>query len=416
MGKKIIIIGAGIIGVSTALNLQERGYEVTLLDRKGICGESSFGNAGIIETDEVMPINNPGLFAKIPKYLAGMSFDLAYNPLFIAQNLGFFAQFLYHALPQPNKRVQAMLKLLMDNSFAQHEKWFTIANMGERVVKKGWSFYYRHGVSNPADAQAFQQKMRQLGVECDYLNQADVRAQNPNLNDIYSHGVWFQTSGSANNPGAIGRGYAKIFTDRGGQFVCEQVNKIDQKANKILVNNQYECDKLVVAAGVWSGQIVRPLGVRVPLIAERGYHIHAKIHHDAIPHIPFRDCDGSYVMANMDIEGIGKCVRISSGVELNTIDAPPNHRQIHNAMARAHEAINIKEFAGEIWLGRRPTTPDSLPIMGALAQYPNIYLACGNQHLGFTTGPLTGKILTDIIDGNQPIFPVGELSPARYGI
>ncbi len=412
---KIIVAGAGILGVCTAVHLQNRGFQVILMDKSGVARETSFGNAGIIETDDIIPINNPSLFAKIPSLIANSSYDLRFNWLFLMRNLSFFAQFLNHARPKNNHRISENLKLLMDNSFDAHHELMEICKITEHCQKNGWSFFYRMDKSFD-ESRGFIAKLSELGVDYSVLNQNDIAKKEPHLHPIYKHGIWFKSSASVDNPSLICQSYADYFVKNGGKIIIEAIDDIQVNRDKIVINHHHESDKLVVALGVWAKPILAKLGLNVPLISERGYHRHAFLAENFKVNQPFRDCDASFVMAPMNIGNIGECVRISSGVELNFIDAPANYQQINHATTRANEAIAIDKLHEDIWLGRRPTTPDSLPMMGALSRFPNIFMACGNQHLGFTTGAICGQLVAQLINQEKTTIPIDEFLPQRFGL
>jgi D-amino-acid dehydrogenase len=217
---------------------------------------------------------------------------------------------------------------------------------------------------------------------------------------------------SVDSPGEVVKAYARMFTGAGGDVRQADVTAIMPDGDRwrvVLGDGEISARHVVVALGPWSSDILRPLGYRVPLAFERGYHREFKPNPGRSLRRPIHDADGSFLMTPME-QGI----RVTSGVELTGRDAPSSFAQLDQVVPLARGVVEFGDTVGETWRGSRPTLPDSLPMIGPAPRHPGLWLAFGNQHIGFTTGPATGAAIAAMIGGAPPPFEIAPFAPDRY--
>jgi D-amino-acid dehydrogenase len=217
---------------------------------------------------------------------------------------------------------------------------------------------------------------------------------------------------SVDSPGAVVKAYARMFAGVGGEIRQSEIRAVEPDGDGwrvVLADGAIKTRHVVVALGPWSPDLLRPLGYRVPMAFERGYHRDFRPNPARSLLRPIHDAQGSFLMTPME-QGI----RITSGVELTDRDAPSSFAQLDQVIPLARGVIEFGEAVGETWRGARPTLPDSLPMIGSAPRHPGLWLAFGNQHIGFTTGPATGAAIAAMIGGAAPSYDVRPFSPGRY--
>jgi len=414
--KTVIVVGAGMVGVCAALELQARGAQVTLIDRRPPGQETSYGNAGIIARASLIPLNNPGLWAELPKLLGNRSAPLRYSWSFMLRNPGWAIGFLRRARMAPFMETATALDGLINLSFAGHKRLLTEAGVRDRLRETGWAYLYRTQAA--FQGAAFGHDMlAAFGVDTEVLDQAGIRDLEPALNPIFERALWIKDAMSVNAPGRVVEAYAKLFADRGGRIEQAAVASLTRVDDDWLVNTQkgpFAGKRVVVALGPWSRAFLERAGMTVPMAYERGYHMHYTGHCSGADGgsltRPIYDPAGGYVLSPME-DGL----RLSTGVELTDLDAPPNDAQLTLAEASARDAIDLGTRCHDTpWMGRRPTFPDSRPVIGAAPGHPGVFVAFGHQHIGFKTGPGTASLLADVMEGKTPDIPAAPFSPARF--
>jgi D-amino-acid dehydrogenase len=417
LDTRIAVVGAGMVGVCTALELQARGAQVTLIDRRAPGQETSFGNAGVLARSSLVPINNPGLFANLPQLMRNRSAALRYDPRFILRNTAWAFQFLNQARGAPCKETATALDGLIRLSIARHLDLIAQCGLGAHLSDRGWMFLYR-------SEGAFQRSQRSRAmmlahdVDAVTLDRAEVSELEPCLSDLFPKALWIRDSYSVNNPGAVVAGYAQAFAASGGEIVQADVARLspDEPGGVVHLDGgrQLSADHMVLCLGPWGRQFLEQQGYSVTMAYERGYHRHFKGPSGASANRPLSrpvcDTGGSYVLAPMEWG-----LRLSTGVELCDRDAPPNDRQLRTAERAARQAVDLGDAVDEApWLGSRPTFPDSRPVIGTVPGTPNLSVAFGHQHIGFMTGPGTASLLADLIEGVTPQIDPAPFRPERF--
>jgi len=412
VSRTAIVLGAGMVGVSCALSLQKRGFAVTLIDRREPGSETSYGNAGVISRASILPLNNPSLWKSLPVYLRNDHPAIRYRWGHLFKNPGWILRFLAEARPSRLQHRIAALDSLTSQALPLHRALMDEAGVRHRLRETGSLKVWR-SEAGPEKAQAEKLWFEDHGVRCEVYDRQGLSALEPDLNPIFSAGLLQMDSGSVDWPQAIVQAYAALFASRGGRVVTAAIEGLSKTADGWGVKTdggEHKADIAVVALGPWSADILKPLGLDVPLNVERGYHRHYHAQAGRKLSRPFLDVEAAYMLAPME-----KGFRLTSGVELAHRDAPDDHAQIDEALPRAKEAFALTQPAETTtWRGSRPTLPDSLPMIGEAPQNPGLWLAFGNQHIGFSTGPVTGEILAALVAGETPIADPTPFAPERY--
>ncbi|MGV2896852.1 NAD(P)/FAD-dependent oxidoreductase [Achromobacter sp. AGC78] len=404
MGKHVIVLGAGIVGVCCALELLRRGVRVTLVDRQAPGMETSLGNAGVLARSSLMPFNHPGLWGQLPRLMKNDSVQFRYRASYLARNLGWATRFLLNARPSVFKETVNALDGLIRLSAPEHLKLLLDAGARHRLRDTGWVFLYRSEAAWNGSALA-RNTFAQYQVPTQTLSAAELAELEPALSPIFHRALWIQGSYSVDDPHAVVTAYADLFRAKGGTFRRLQAASIRRDGQGWTVlgaqaSESVSADQLVVALGPWSKAMLKSTGIELPMAFERGYHMHYRGEDGASVTRPVYDTGGGYVLSPM-----ARGLRLSTGVELDACDAAPRNTQLDMAEARAREAFPLGErLDPSAWLGRRPTLPDSRPMIGQAPKHPGLWLALGHQHIGFSTAPGTAKILGELM------FDEGEAS------
>ncbi|SHN81524.1 NAD(P)/FAD-dependent oxidoreductase [Bradyrhizobium erythrophlei] len=412
-GKQVdvAVLGAGIVGVSAGIAARQRGLSVVVIDRREPGSETSYGNAGILSSGSILPLNRPSLWSALPSYLGNTSAALRWDPLWVMRNLDWVARFLGNAaMPSRTRPRAAALHGLIGASLKLHRDWIVKANAGNRIRETGWLKAWRNEATESAkQEQAF---LAEFGIKSELLDRQAISALEPNILPVYKTGLLHTQTASVDSPGAVTKAYARMLAGNGGEVRQSDIKAIEVTDNGwrvVLGDGAISARHVVVALGPWSADILRPLGYRVPLAVERGYHQEFAPNPARSLQRPIHDADGGFLMTPME-----NGIRVTSGVELTDRDAPSSLAQLDMVVPLARGVVEFGSAVAEPWRGARPTLPDSLPMIGKAPRHQGLWLAFGNQHIGFTTGPATGSAVAAMIAGEAPSFDVAAFSPARY--
>jgi D-amino-acid dehydrogenase len=406
----VVVLGAGIVGVSAAYAARQRGLSTVLVDRREPGSETSYGNAGILSSGSIFPLNTPSLWNALPKYLTNRHPSLRWDIGWSMRNIGWLVQFLANARPPHTKPRAAALQGLIGASLKLHREWIVKANAAQRIRETGWLKAWRSDAV--ASAKADQAALAEFGIRSELLDRQAISALEPNILPAYSVGLLHTETASVDSPGAVVKAYAQMFAGSGGQLRRAEIKSVTPEGEGwrvMLSDGELPARHVVVALGPWSADLLRPLGYRVPLAFERGYHQEFKPNAARQLRRPIHDCEAGFLMTPME-QGI----RVTSGVELTARDAPSSFAQLEAVVPVARSVLEFGEAVGEPWRGARPTLPDSLPMIGPAPRHSGLWLAFGNQHIGFTTGPATGAAIAAMIGGAPPAFDAAPFSPSRY--
>lgn len=406
----VVVLGAGIVGVSAAYAARARGMSVVLVDRRAPGSETSYGNAGIISSGSISPLNNPSLWKALPKYLTNRHAALRWDPRWTIRNAGWVARFLANSSASRLAPRATALHGLIGASAKLHREWIVKAQAGHRLRETGWLRAWRRDALLAAKQE--QAMLAEYGIASEVLDRQAISALEPDIVPVYTTGLLHSETASVDSPGEVVKAYARMFAAAGGAVRQADITAIIRAGDRwrvVLVNGELSARHIVVALGPWSADLLRPLGYRVPLAFERGYHREFKPNPARSLRRPIYDIDGGFIMTPME-QGI----RVTSGVELTGRDAPSSFAQLDQAVPLARGVAEFGDAVGDPWRGSRPTLPDSLPMIGPAPRHPGLWLAFGNQHIGFTTGPATGAAIAAMIGGAPPPFDIAAFAPDRY--
>ena len=415
--QKVIVLGAGMVGVCTALALQRSGALVTLVDRSQPGQETSYGNAGILARSSLIPINNPGLWANLPSLMRNKSASLRYDPLFVLCNLPWVAKFFASARPAKCAQTAAALNDLIAYSIDTHLSWIAELGLQEYLSDQGWMFLYRNRKNFEA-AASNRILMAHHGVAIETLDQDALAQLEPGLKPIFEKTLWVKGSYSVSNPGAVVSAYAKAFSAAGGEILqleAQSLTESDDCVTLILTDGvTLKSDQMAVCLGPWARSFLRRAGYQVQMAFERGYHRHftGRVNGSNAFGLgrPICDTAGGYVIAPMKAG-----LRLTSGVELTHQNAAANTHQIEQAERAAREALELGDRTDDrTWLGSRPTFPDSRPAIGMAPGSRRVALGIGHQHIGLVSGAGTGRMLADVLNGRECAIDATPFRPDRY--
>lgn len=410
-----IVLGAGMEGVSAALHLQARGREVTLVDRHGAAGlETSFGNAGLIERASYFP----HLFPRDPKKLVLYALNLLPEAHYDFASLPEIAPWLYRyyreSRPDRAARHAEAVRPLIERCLIEHEALIQQAGAGSLLRKTGWIKLYRTPQTLAAGI-AEADRVRPFGLRIETLDSAALAEREPDLLQEIAGAVHFLDTASIDDPSRLAQAYAALFTSRGGKLLAGDARTLAQTSDKhwsvVTREGVVEARDVVIALGPWSDEIFRPLGYDLPLGWKRGYHMHFAPAEGARLRHPLYDADNGYVLAPMT-----KGIRLTTGAEFARRDAPPTPIQIERTEPFARALFPL---AGRVdptpWMGRRPCFPDMLPVIGKAPRHEGLWFDFGHQHHGFTLGPASGRLLAEMITGEQPFTDPRPYGVERFG-
>lgn len=402
------ILGAGMVGVCAALHLQARGRDVALIDRHGSAGlETSFGNAGLIENGSIAPY----LFTRDPVKLLRYAFNLAPEAHYHLSALPHIAPWLWRyyqeSAPERAADNERALRPLVERCLAEHEALIEQAGAGELLRKTGWIKLYR-SEKTLAAGLTLAEKLRDSGQRVDGLDAKALAEREPNLSGVLGGAHYLDTASIA-DPSGLAQAYADLFVARGGRFLVGDARGFEQAQDgrwSIPTNDgPLLARELVVALGPWSDEIFRPLGYDIPLAVKRGYHMHYAAAAGARLAHPVLDADHGYVLAPMT-----RGIRLTTGAEFARPDAAPTPVQLDQSEPMARALFPLGErLDARPWMGRRPCLPDLLPVIGKAPRHKGLWFDFGHQHLGFTLGPATGRLLAEMMTGETPFT-----DPAPY--
>jgi len=410
----VLVLGAGMVGVGAALHLQKRGREVILVDRHERAGEeTSFGNAGLIESASVFPLMFPRDFRQILQYAMNRSPQVRYVVSDLPDFLPWLVRYFLASSPERALR-SAMAELpLIRRCLLEHEALIAEAGVPELLRRTGWIKLFRADATM-ASGVGDLDRAKQYGVEGEVLDRKAIAAREPNLSGDFAGAVHYPAPGFIPDPGALAKAYASLFKRKGGRFLVADAQTLEPCGGGWRVSGPQGAAvarEVVVALGPWSDQVFRPLGYSIPLGVKRGYHLHLAPGGNAVLHHPVLDSDLGYLLAPMN-----RGIRLTTGVEFARRDAPPTPIQIEQALPHARSLFPLgAPIDAKPWKGARPCLPDMVPVIGRAPRHPGLWFDFGHQHHGLTLGPATGRLLAEMMTGETPFADPKPYAVERFG-
>ena len=410
--KTIIVIGAGIVGVSTAIWLQRSGFKVTIIDQKGPATGASHGNAGILAASSIIPVPNPSLIKKLPFYLLSKDSPVFFKMSYLPQMFPFLMSYLSKSnLREVNKYAERMTPLIFD-TVCQHKSLAKGTGAEKFISYQDYCFGYETEKNFLNDKKVW--KLRQKhGLPFEVVNGNEFSNFDPFYKDLFDVIVKCKNHGKINDPGLYVKTLCDHFLSQGGELIISKVNDISSKnLNDVIVKIESDsliANKIVVATGAWSKKILKKFKIKMPLESERGYHVEY-VEPNFYPKVPMMLTSKKFVITPMD----GR-IRVAGLVEfagLKALKRKPPLNLLKNKIKVLFPNLKCKEKIE--WLGHRPALVDSLPMLGYLDKNKQILVAFGHQHLGLTAGAKTGRIVSDLIIGNDIKLKISNYRPNRF--
>jgi D-amino-acid dehydrogenase len=411
-GNEITVLGAGAIGVSVALYLQQDGHDVRLIDRDEPGGGCSFGNAGLIQCASVVPVAVPGLARKVPRMLIDKNQPLVIQWRYLASLAPYLLRFLAEAKPDRAAANARALASIVPTSYDAYGPLIAAAGI-QSMVKPSGELHVFESDSAFMEAQANFDMRRAHGVEVELLDADGVRQLEPALVRSIKRGVFLPGCYQIADPFRFVDALARHFVADGGTFLKAAVEDLtiasDGSVEIVTDGGRLSTEKVVLAFGAFSKPFAKRLGLHVQLDSERGYHINLPNPGVALNRTVV---SGDHRFALAPIDGD---IRVVGTAELAKVGAPPNYPRAERLMPLARRLLpGLAESGRTKWMGHRPSTPDSLPVIGRSERYQNVFFAFGHNHSGLTLGGMTGKLIADIVAGRHPPVDLSPFNPARF--
>ncbi|MGB7258547.1 MAG: FAD-dependent oxidoreductase [Pseudolabrys sp.] len=405
-----IVLGAGIVGASIALQLAKRGLSIALVDRRAPGEETSYGTSGIIEGNTVFPPPFPD-FGKLMRVAFKRAPEANYHFSFLPKILPWLMA--YRAATRPAKLVEhaRLVRPLFAKAIAEHEALMHESGAMRYLRKTGWLKLYR-------DERHFRELKPELdiaaefGIPLDPIGADAARALEPSLAPVFDNAVFWKSAVSLSNPLAVTRAYVARFSALGGVVLngdAQSLHRIGTRWRIDTDEGAIDANEAIVALGPWSPDVLTPLGIKLPMAVKRGYHRHFKAKGNANLSRPVLDADGGYLITPME-QGI----RITTGAEFAARDAAPTPVQFGRLLPNAQELFPLGEQIGPTWMGSRPCFPDSRPVIGRAPGQTGLWLAFGHAHWGLTLGPVTGRLIGEMIVGATPFCDPAPFRAERF--
>jgi D-amino-acid dehydrogenase len=406
--RRIAVIGAGIVGVSCAAWLRRDGHTVTLIDPLPPGEATSFGNAAMIQVDATVPLATPGVLKAVPKMLMDPEGPLVIRWKHLPAFALWLLRFLAAARPGRVEEISIALAAILQQAAGAHRDLAKITGAEDLFRPLGELWVYRQESSFRAAQEAHDMRRRR-GVRLETLCGPEIRQLEPALAPDVKYGVFSPDCLLVVDPLTLTRRHAEWFERNGGTILRETVTDIviaDRAVRAVVTDKgRHAVDEVVLAAGVWSRRLARRIGLDVPVVSERGYHLMLP-YHDVGLRMPLLNGDHRFGIIPMR-DGI----RLAGTAEFGGLDGPPNWRRADMLLALAQRLVpGLKGAGATRWMGHRPSMPDSLPVIGTAPGVANARFAFGHGHLGLTMGAVTGRLIADLVAGRPPAV---DLAPYR---
>lgn len=406
----VLIVGAGIVGITSALAVQLRGRSVILVDRRGLARETSFGNAGIIQRETIGRYAFPRDVRKVLKCAVNAlpearlhwpSFPWIANILF---------QYWMHSAPRLVQQHARAMWAITDRCLVEHEALMGQADVADMLRRTGYLQLFRWPEAMDAAIKAHERTRSYSDIVASPVEPDAVKALEPEVGEGFVGGLFYPQSASVLDPGGVAEAYTALFKKRGGQFVIADGRAVEQTSDGWSLRGEgtsIRCRDVVVATGPWATDILRRLGLSVPLGVKRGYHMHFRPKAGATLLRPVMDANHGYVITPMT-----RGIRLTTGAEFATRDAPPMPLQLNQVASIARRTFQLGDAIDDRpWLGCRPFLPDLLPAIGKVPGRRGLWVNFAHHHLGFTTAPTTARLLSELMSGSAT-----SVDPAPYQI
>jgi D-amino-acid dehydrogenase len=412
MGSEVLVLGAGMVGVSSALALQQRGWQVTLVDRRAPGCETSYGNAGFIQREAVQPHAFPRSCSALWSVALGRGNEVHLHWRALPALARPLFQYWRASAAGPYAATCRAHAALIAHCLSEHQLLIEAAGASDLVRREGWLQAYHQPRAFEAAAQAAGQLSRAHGLRQLALDGPQLHALEPGLRQTLAGAIHWQDPWTVSDPGELVARYAQLFQQRGGQIVEGDANTLRAEGGGWTLHSRagkLTARAAVLALGPWSDALLRRLDYRLPLFIKRGYHRHFQGAGQL--QRPLLDSEHGVVLAPMK-----RGLRLTTGAEFAALDAPATPRQLQRAQVLAEQLLGLgPAVESQPWLGARPCTVDMLPVVGPAPRHPGLWFHFGHAHQGFTLGPVTARLLADQMSGEPTLVPAQPYLASRFG-
>ncbi|QJR16041.1 NAD(P)/FAD-dependent oxidoreductase [Usitatibacter palustris] len=410
----VVVLGAGIVGICVALHLQRLGRSVVLVDRRGAAEETSYGNAGLIQREGVYPYGFPHDYGALVRYGMNRTIDAHYHPSAVLALAPFLWKYWHHSRPARHEKIAHIYSHLIEHCVTEHDDLAAEAGAQDFMKRTGWMKVFRtERERDKRYAEAARWKS-EYGLNFATLDRAQLQEAEPHLAPVLVGALHWIDPVCVDDPQGLALAYAGLFERHGGVFAQGNAASLEDVKTGWRVKTArgpIEARDAVVALGPWADTVTRALGYDLPLAVKRGYHMHYRPAGEARLNHPVLDHERGYFLAPMR-QGI----RLTTGAEFAHRDAIRSPVQLGRAEPIARDLFPLAErLDNEPWMGARPCTPDMLPIIGKAPRHDRLWFAFGHAHHGLTLGPVTGRLLAEMVTGAKPFVDPLPYRPERFG-
>lgn len=406
----IVVLGAGVAGLCAALYLQRSGQNVLVIDGQPPASGTSYGNAGLISKDTAVPIALPGMMAKVPRWLIDREGPLRVSPTYMPAATPWLWRWIQAGQMSHVLRISDAMRALHKDALDCWRELLGAQDYDDLIRPVG---QVRIWEGEGAGAQVELDICRRHGIEHQMLDQRAIRDLYPEIAPDIQQGLLIPGNAYTVNPQRLVRTLAHKLVEAGGRVLTERVVKIIPRpeGGYRLMNNiaNHHAQRVVVSAGAWSNELLAPLGVQIPLETERGYHAMMPSPNLKLK-VPMSVKNRGFGLTSME-EGL----RAAGTVEIAGLQAPPDERRAEVLVQHARRIFpTLQTGEPAYWLGHRPSSPDSLPFVGPVPGHQGLYLCLGHGHFGMTGGPPSGRLLSQLVNGQPPGFDAAPYAVDRF--
>ena len=406
MSDPVLIVGAGVIGLTVALEAQARGLQVEVIDREGPAAGASTGNAGAFAFTDILPLASPRIMRQAPKWLLDPLGPLSVPPAYALKIAPWMWRFWRASRPArvrastvAQAAMMALSRAELDVQIARNALAHMLRHDGQLQVCEGQAEF-------DATLPGWEARAAQ-GIAFRHLRGAEIADIQPGLDARFTHATFTPDWLSVTDPRDYVLALAQRFRDNGGRIVVAEATGLARDG--VLTADGPRKGRVVLAAGAFSHRLARTLGVRIPLETERGYNT-------TLPPDAFElRTQITFGGHGFVVTRLSSGIRVGGAVELGGLDLPPNYRRADAMLRKAAVFLpGLRTTGGTQWMGFRPSLPDSLPAIGPLPGHPNVICAFGHGHLGLTQSPGTARIVADLLAGTPAPIDISPFDPARF--
>jgi D-hydroxyproline dehydrogenase len=407
---KIGIVGAGIQGISNALFLQKKGFDVTIFDKEEPGSPAaSYGNAGHFSPYASVPINRPDILSDVPAMLLSSSGPLALKWNYVPKMIPWFLRFIRNCSTNKMMHTAKNMHQILDLALPAYDELFNEIDLEGLVEKKGILYIWNNQSLKSRELEI--RVRNELGIDQQVITPKEIHDLEPNIKPFYQGGVYYRYGRHARNPKKILLKLFDLFFKKGGKFIKSNVEDIKFEDKKPIIKCETQSfifDKIVIACGAFSKKLTDNLDEKIPLDTERGYHVH------------FKNCDHLlsrpviFQNRGFGITPMEQGLRVVGTVEFGGLNNPISKGRIKNLINNAKYMLGDLPEHEDEWLGFRPSMPDFLPVIGPSKIHKNVFYCFGHHHLGWTLGPISGKIISGMIAEENTNLDLNPYSSSRF--